>query len=152
MRRTALACAVLAAVLGVGLAAGAELHGSSPAKISVSGAYIPLPATPGMAAAYFDISNSGGSADRLLSASSPQVQSSELDQSTATSMVALTGGVAVPAHGSVAFARDGRHVMLMGLSPALRVGQHVELQLTFQHSGTITVQATVEPLTYEPAS
>jgi copper(I)-binding protein len=43
-------------------------------------------------------------------------------------------------------------VMLMDLSPAPALGRQVELRLTFQHSGTITVRATVQPLTYQPAS
>ncbi|QMU74504.1 copper chaperone PCu(A)C [Streptacidiphilus sp. PB12-B1b] len=154
MRRAGLLCAAGAAALGLTLAACAADGSSpaSPARISVSGAYVPLSATPDMAVAYFDIANTGGSADRLTGVTSPDAQSAELDQSTATSMTAITGGVAVPAHGSTAFARDGRHVMLMGLSPAPRLGGHVELRLTFQHSGTITVEATVQPLTYQPAS
>ena len=156
MKRAALVGAVCAAVLGVALVSGADsshfLQHSSPAKITVSGAYVPLSPTDGMAAAYFRISNTGGTADRLLSVRAPGAQSAELDQSTATSMVAIGGGVTVPAHGSAEFARDGRHVMLMDLSPAPRLGRQVELRLTFQHSGTVTVQATVQPLTYQPAS
>ncbi|MFC1417937.1 copper chaperone PCu(A)C [Streptacidiphilus cavernicola] len=155
MRRAGLAAAAGATVLGVAalVACGAGSSGSggdgSPARISVSHAYIPLPASPDMAVAYFDLSNGGGSADRLLGVSSPSVQSAELNQSTATSMHAVDG-VDVPAHGEAHLARGGTHVMLMGLSPAPRVGQTIELKLTFQHTGTITVQATVQPLTYQP--
>ena len=158
MRRAGLLGAAGAGVLGIALAAcgstapAAKASAASPAKIAVSGAYVPLSATPDMAVAYFDISNTGGSDDRLLGVTSPDAQSAEMDLSTATSMSAITGGVAVPAHATTAFARDGRHVMLMDLSPAPRLGRQVELRLTFQHSGTITVQATVQPLTYQPAS
>ena len=165
MRRAGLLCAAGAAALGIALAAcGASAStthpaaaasassSGSPAKVSVSGAYVPLSATPDMAVAYFDIDNTGGSADRLINVTSPDAQSAEMDQSTATSMDAITGGVAVPAHATTAFARDGKHVMLMDLSPAPKLGGRVELRLTFQHSGTITVQATVQPLTYQPAS
>ncbi|MBC3843220.1 copper chaperone PCu(A)C [Streptacidiphilus sp. 4-A2] len=154
MKRAGLLCAAGAGVLGVTLAACAGSGSSpakaaSPAKISVSGAYVPMPASPGMAVAYFVIDNTGGSADRLLAVSSPDAQSSEMDQSTATSMSAISGGVDVPAHASTAFARDGRHVMLMGLDPSPKLGRKVELRLSFQHSGTVTVQATVQPLTYQ---
>lgn len=158
MRRAALLGAAGAGVLGIALAAcgstapAAKAAPASPAKISVSGAYVPLSATPDMAVAYFDISNTGGSDDRLLGVTSPDAQSAEMDLSTATSMTAISGGVDVPAHATTAFARDGRHVMLMDLSPAPRLGGQVELRLTFQHSGTITVRATVQPLTYQPAS
>jgi periplasmic copper chaperone A len=158
VKRAGLLCAAGAGTLGIVLAAcggsspTAHAARSGPARISVSGAYVPLSATPGMDAAYFDIDNTGGSADQLLAVSSPQAQSAEMDQSTATTMVTIDGGVAVPAHATTAFARDGRHVMLMDLSPAPKLGGQVELRLTFQHSGTLTVQATVQPLTYQPAS
>ena len=161
MRRAGLLGAAGAGVLGIALAAcgstapaakASAASPASPAKIAVSGAYVPLSATPDMAVAYFDISNTGGSDDRLLGVTSPDAQSAEMDLSTATSMTAISGGVDVPAHATTAFARDGRHVMLMDLSPAPRLGRQVELRLTFQHSGTITVQATVQPLTYQPAS
>ncbi|WP_042403416.1 copper chaperone PCu(A)C [Streptacidiphilus carbonis] len=158
--RTALAGAAGAAVLagslaltacgGSGSAAGTSAA-ASPASISVSNAYIPLSATPDMAVAYFDISNTGGSADRLTGVSSPSVQSAALNRSTETSMEQIDG-VDVPAHGSTQLARGGTHVMLMGLKPAPKLGQHVQLRLSFQHSGTVTVEATVQPLTYQPSS
>ncbi len=155
MRRAGLVAAAGAAVLGLsalaacGASGGSGASDGSPARISVSDAYIPLPASPDMAVAYFDLSNGGGSADRLLGISSPSVQSAALNQSTTTSMHAIDG-VDVPAHGEADLARGGTHVMLMGLSPAPRIGQTIELKLSFQHSGTITVQATVQPLTYQP--
>ena len=156
MRRAALAGAAVAAALAAGLgpaACGSSSGGTSdtasPARISVSNAYIPLSATPDMAVAYFDISNTGGSADRLTGVSSPSVQSAALNQSTETSMQQIDG-VDVPAHGGTQLARGGTHVMLMGLTPAPKVGQQIGLWLSFQHSGTVTVEATVQPLTYEP--
>lgn len=139
----------LAGILAATLLTGCSSAPASPARLSVSGAYIPLSATPAMAVAYFDIANSGGSADRLLGVTSPSVRSAVLDQSTATSMHAVDG-VDVPAHGAAHLARGGTHVMLMGLSPAPAVGQTIQLTLSFQHSGTITVAATVQPLTYQP--
>ncbi|MFC1439401.1 copper chaperone PCu(A)C [Streptacidiphilus sp. N1-10] len=152
MRRAALAGAAVAAALalGFGLAGcGGTSTAGSAARISVSNAYIPLSATPDMAVAYFDISNTGGSADRLTGVSSPSVQSAALNRSTETSMEQIDG-VDVPAHGGAQLARGGTHVMLMGIEPAPRVGQQIELRLSFQHSGTVTVEATVQPLTYEP--
>jgi copper(I)-binding protein len=161
MRRTALAasavlCAAAALLTGCGSSTGGaggtangNGAGGSPARISVSGAYIPLPASPDVAVAYFDVSNSGGSADRLTGVSTPAAQSAALNESTTTSMQTVDG-VDVPAHGSALFARGGTHVMLMGLKPAPKLGQTIELTLSFQHSGKVTVQATVQPLTYQP--
>lgn len=154
MRPTAalVGAALLAGSLGLtacGGSSGGTSTAASPARISVSNAYIPLSATPDMAVAYFDISNTGGTADRLTGVSSPSVQSAALNQSTETSMRQIDG-VDVPAHGTAQLARGGTHVMLMGLSPAPKVGRQIELRLSFQHSGTVTVEATVQPLTYEP--
>lgn len=122
---------------------------ASPARISVTGAYIPLPASPDVAAAYFDLGNSGGSADRLTGVSTPAAQSAALNESTTTSMQTVSS-VEVPAHGGARFARGGTHVMLMGLTSVPKLGQTIELTLTFEHTGKITVRATVEPLTYQP--
>ena len=153
MRRAGLTAAAAASVLGLASLAACGTSSSSgdgtAARISVTHAYIPLPASPDMAVAYFDLSNRGGSADRLVGVSSPSVQSAELNQSTTTSMHSIDG-VDVPAHGEAQLARGGTHVMLMGLSPAPKVGQTIELKLSFQHTGTITVEATVQPLTYQP--
>ena len=154
MRRAGLAGAAVAAAmaaLGATLAAcgGGTPVDRSAAKISVDGAYIPLPASPDMAAAYFRISNGGGTSDRLVAVSSPDARSAEIDASTATSMDRIDG-LDVPGHATALLARGGRHVMLMGLSPAPEVGRAVDLRLTFEHSGTVTVHATVQPLTYQP--
>ncbi|MFC1410989.1 copper chaperone PCu(A)C [Streptacidiphilus sp. N1-12] len=153
MRRTGpIVAAAGAAVLAVASLAGcgsSAAADSSPAKISVSGAYIPLPASPAEGVAYFDIGNSGGSADRLVSVSSSSVQSAVLNQSTTTSMHTVAG-VDVPAHGEAHLARGGTHVMLMGITPAPKVGQQIELTLSFQHTGTVTVEATVQPMSYQP--
>ncbi|MEZ0092812.1 copper chaperone PCu(A)C [Streptacidiphilus sp. EB129] len=158
MRRAALAGALGAVLLGAAGVAGCGAgHGTAagaagttaPPLIAVTGAYIPLPASPDMAAAYFALANTGGSDDALVGVSSPNAQSAELNESTATSMDAISE-VAVPAHGSALLARGGKHIMLMGLKPAPAVGQTVDLRLTFRKSGTITVHATVEPLTYQP--
>jgi copper(I)-binding protein len=153
MRRTALGGAVCAALLGTaGLAGcgGGGAGGQTPPKIAVSAAYIPLPASPDMAVAYFTLGNSGGSDDMLIGVTSPDAQSAQLNESTSTSMVAISE-VDVPAHGTASLERGGRHVMLMGLKPPPALGRTVDLRLTFRTSGTITVHATVEPLTYQPS-
>jgi hypothetical protein len=103
-----------------------------------------------MAAGYFTVRNTGGTADTLVSASSPDAQSVTLHQSTETTMTPLKNA-AVPAHGSLVLARGGKHLMLMGLERRPAVGGRIELRLTFRHSGTLTVQAPVKPLTYQPA-
>ncbi|RAG86518.1 hypothetical protein DN069_06045 [Streptacidiphilus pinicola] len=152
-RRAALAAAALAAPLAL---AGCSSSGSasgtaqaSPPRLSVSGAYIPLPSLPDMAAGYLVVRNDGGRAATLTGVTSPQAQSVSMHQSTASTMLD-TPTVQIPAHGTVAFARGGRHLMLMGLSPAPKLGARIELNLRFDDAAPVTVQATVQPLTYQP--
>ena len=45
--------------------------------------------------------------------------------------------------GSVRLAPGGSHVMLGGLTSALAAGTTIELQLLFEHAGTITIPATI---------
>ncbi|MEY9938069.1 copper chaperone PCu(A)C [Streptacidiphilus sp. MAP5-3] len=123
--------------------------GTGTPKLSVSGAYIPLPSAPDMAAGYFVLTNAGDKAARLTGVTSTQAQSVSMHQSTATTMVDLPS-VTVPAHGQVAFARDGRHLMLMGLAAQPKVGQHIALTLRFDDAAPLDVEATVQPLTYQP--
>ncbi|WP_037574440.1 copper chaperone PCu(A)C [Phaeacidiphilus oryzae] len=134
---------------GTGATGAATATGGAPARLSVSGSYIPQPASADMAAGYFTVRNSGGTPDTLLSASSPDAGSVTLHQSTDSTMTPLKSAT-VPAHGSLVFARGGKHLMLMGLKRRPVVGGKVELRLTFRHSGTLTVEAPVEPLTYQP--
>lgn len=151
--RPARAVAALAAA-GAGAAlltgCGGSAHAAAPARISVTGAYIPLPAGGDLAAGYFTLHNTGGSAAVLTGVTSPQASQVSMHQSTETSMTDLAQ-VKVPAHGTVSFSRGGRHVMITGLAPAPKLGQQVELRLAFRDSAAITVRATIEPITYRPS-
>ncbi|MEY9870735.1 copper(I)-binding protein [Streptacidiphilus sp. MAP12-33] len=151
MRRRALALALaLPAVLAGCASASSGTHAAAGApRLSVTGAYIPLPSMPDMAAGYFVLHNDGDKAATLTGVTSPGAQSVSMHQSTASTMVDLPT-VQVPAHGTVTFARGGRHLMLMGLDPAPKVGARVELNLRFDDAAPVTVQATVQPLTYQP--
>jgi periplasmic copper chaperone A len=69
-----------------------------------------------------------------------------LEQHGQTAMKPLTA-VPIPAHGSVALAPGGTHVMLMDLARPLKVGTTVEMTLTFDNQQTRKVRAVVRPLT-----
>jgi copper(I)-binding protein len=58
----------------------------------------------------------------------------------------LVDAVDVPAGGTVALAPHGAHIMLVGLKAPLKAGQTFPLTLTFEKSGTVTVEVTVEPM------
>jgi copper(I)-binding protein len=60
--------------------------------------------------------------------------------------------LAVPADGTLQLSRGGTHLMFMGWQKPPAVGDQLELDLTFAHSGTITVEVPVKPLTYRPGS
>jgi copper(I)-binding protein len=52
-------------------------------------------------------------------------------------------GFAIPAGGTLQLAPGGKHVMLIGLTAPLAVGDTVALTLTFTHAGEMAIQAPV---------
>ena len=58
----------------------------------------------------------------------------------------VTGGVAIPAGGSVTLKPGSYHVMLMGLKKPLVVGQSIPLTLTFAKAGNISVTVPVQAM------
>ena len=153
-RRTALAGAALATALGTAAilaACGSDGSGGAAAagaRLSIADPYIPLPAAGAMAAGYLTVRNTGG-ADELLRVSSPGAGSVTMHRSTDTTMETVDT-LAVPAHGTLDFARGGAHLMIMGWTKQPAVGDKLELDLTFAKAGTIAVEVPVEPLTYRP--
>ena len=156
-RRSALAGAVLAAVLGGGaiLAAcgtggqdGTAAADTAPAKLSVADPYIPLPPAGGMGAGYLTVRNDGGP-DQLVKVSSPAAGSVTIHRSTASTMEQVSS-LDVPAHGALQLARGGTHLMIMDWQKAPALGVELVLDLTFAKSGTISVKVPVKELTYRP--
>lgn len=104
------------------------------------------PSTNAVSAVYFVVKNAG-SEDRLVSATadvSPKVQIHEVvTDGMSQRMQEVTGGIVVPANGSVELKPGGYHVMLMNLPEPLEVGDVVKVALTFEHAGTIDIDAPV---------
>ncbi|MDH6577466.1 copper chaperone PCu(A)C [Kitasatospora sp. MAP5-34] len=152
-RRSALIGSGLATVLVAGTVLVACSPGTSgDSNVAVTGAYIPLPATPGgMAAGYLTVQNIGSGADQLVKVSSPGAKSVTMHRSTDTTMEEV-GALPVAAHGKLLLERGGNHLMIMGWTKAPAVGDVLELDLTFARGRTISVQAPVKPLTYRPGS
>ncbi len=141
--------AVLAAALAVVLVGCSSSASTAPsaAAPTVSDAWARPAVQGGTGAAYMTISNPGGSADTLLSASSPAAASVELHR-TMTDASGMTGmspidRLEIPAGGSVSLAPGGYHLMMMGLSAPLEAGSTVEIELVFEHAGKVVVQAEV---------
>lgn len=119
-------------------------------SIRITGAYLPQPASPDVAAAYFTVTDTGDQADTLISATSaPTAQAALMSESTAggaESMTTLPGGLAIPAHGHVTLGPDGYHLMLTNPATPLKQGDTVTLTLRFEHAGTVTLKVPVTSL------
>lgn len=97
-------------------------------------------------AAYFTVTNTGSSADRLQSVSCACAQSAMLHKTThENGMVGMTeaDGFALPAGATLVFKPGGNHVMLTGVTGALKEGDTVDLVLTFAKAGPITLHVPV---------
>ncbi|HEX8446886.1 MAG TPA: copper chaperone PCu(A)C [Sphingomonas sp.] len=108
------------------------------------GAYVRLPAVPGNPAAAYLTVRGGATADRLVAIGSGMAARVELHASMLhggmMTMAPLTG-VDIPAHGAVAFAPAGRHVMLFGLPAAVGPGTQVPFTLRFRSGAVVGLTA-----------
>lgn len=109
----------------------------------------PAGATTG--AAYMTIENGSNAEDRLTGATSDVAATTEIHEMKMADgvmkMRAVTDGLAVPAHGSVALKPGGYHVMLIGLKKPLKAGETVVLTLDFAKAGKVDVSAPVMDMT-----
>jgi copper(I)-binding protein len=144
---------ILVAVLLLLVAAGcAPLPATSPAAgpgIAVEGAFArPSPSEGGTGGAFMTIANNSGAADRLIRASSPAAKMVEIhetiDDNGVMKMRPVAGGFEIPAGGKLELKPGGKHIMLMGLTAPLTEGGEVEITLTFEKAGEVTVKAPVK--------
>lgn len=95
---------------------------------------------------YLTIRNNGAAPDRLTGGSA-DFAAVEVHQSTSENGVSqmreLKDGLAIPAHGSVAFALGGYHLMFTHLTHPLTKGESVKVTLNFEHAGPIEVEFKV---------
>ncbi len=130
-------------------ASGSMLAGTGSASVgslTIDDAYIPQPASPDVAAAYFVVKNSGSTPDKLVSirtdAAKMAMAMTESDSGSTGTMTDLTD-VTVPAHGQFAFSAGHAHVMLENPTSVLKMGQKVVLTITFAKNGTVSLQVPV---------
>lgn len=102
--------------------------------------------TGGASAAYMTITTEGD-ADRLIAASSPaamrvELHTHEVDASGVARMRQVPA-IPVQADTPAVLAPGGLHVMLMGLTAPLVAGDSIELTLTFEAAGSVTVTVPV---------
>lgn len=99
------------------------------------------------AAGYLTIIGAPDAADALVGASSPIATSIEVHETMAGAS-GMTGmqpvaRLEIAAGATVALAPGGYHLMLFGLTSMPAVGETVELTLTFETAGEVTVMAEV---------
>ena len=132
----------------VGSLGVAALVGCGPgtSRIGVADAVVPVPATADTAAIYLRITNDGDADDRLLKVSTSRAELTTLHETTVDpdgrATMAGVGSVKIPAGETVSLSPGGLHLMM--LQPdRLAAGDTVDLTLTFEQAGTVTVPATV---------
>ena len=128
-------------------ASAAPAAPSSAAGPTITGAWAHAAAAGGISAAYFTLTNPTGSADVLVSATSPAAGTTEIHQTTVdgagVAAMKPAGRVELGPGDTVEFKPGGYHVMLIDLSADLTTGDTVELDLVFEHAGHVVVEAEV---------
>ncbi|WP_293884113.1 copper chaperone PCu(A)C [Sphingomonas sp.] len=116
--------------------------------LNVTDVSVRLPAVPrSPAAAYFTVTG-GPVADRLIEVTSENAIRAELHESMAhggmAAMKPITGGVAIPAKGTVKFESGGKHVMFFDVNPALKPPRTMPITFIFASGERIVVGAVLK--------
>lgn len=140
-------------LIGLGLLAWPSLAAAQ--EFKVGGVTVVAPwarATPGGAkigGAYLELKAAAGAGDRLVSAASTAAGTVEIHEHVnegGVMKMRRVDGLAVPAGGSVTLKPGGYHLMLMDLKRPLKQGDKLQLTLTFEKAGTLSVEGPVAPL------
>lgn len=136
---------VVIALLAVTLAACGGAGSATPGPMSVHDAWVRAPMAGAMTAGYLVMDNATGQADALTGVTIPAGGMVTLHKTT-TDASGMSGmspvdAIHIPAGGTVTLAPGGFHLMIDGL--VAKAGDKVELRLTFEHAGTVVVQAEV---------
>jgi len=140
--------ALLASLALLVVLAGCSGGSGAGVGLTVTDAWVRLPAgSSTTTAAYLVIKNGGTTADALTGASSNaagmvSVHQTGMDSSGMMGMTPVDR-IEIAPGATVTLEQGGYHIMLEGLTRTLAVGQKIELTLTFEKAGTITVSAEV---------
>ena len=139
-----IAAAALAALL---LLAGASAALAASADLTVEQPWMRFIIKSRPAAGYFTLHNNGGAAVQLTGAASSACGMLMLHQSKEVNGVEKmlpVKSVTVPAHGVIAFAPGGYHLMCMQPKAAMQVGASVPVTLTFAGGAKVSAQFPVK--------
>lgn len=99
-------------------------------------------------AAFMIIHNHSDKEDRLIAAASDIANRVELhthiEEDGVMKMKKLEDGISIPSHGMYALKRGGDHVMFMGLKRSLDHGDIIELTLTFEAAGQVSLAVPID--------
>ncbi|MFF9148663.1 copper chaperone PCu(A)C [Streptomyces sp. NPDC014861] len=144
-RTTALSAAVaLAAALAL---TGCSSDGGKP-ELKVSGAFMPQPVMD-MAGGFLTIKNSGDTADKLTSVTSPLSDDVQIHE-TKDQKMRQVKSFDIPADGELRLERGGNHIMFMALKNKPKQGDKVSVELHFEKADPIKVELPVEAATHNP--
>jgi copper(I)-binding protein len=100
-----------------------------------------------VAAGFMQIGNAGSAADRLVAASSDIAGVTQIHEMAmkdgVMEMRELTGGLEIPAGGSVELRPKSFHIMFMQLKHGLKEGETVTVELTFEKAGKLKIEMPV---------
>lgn len=118
------------------------------ANIAVSAASVREPIPPaGMTSAYLTLTNRGDQTVSLIEASSDAAGTVEMHaMKTVDGMMSMrrTKAIAIPPHSTIRLEPGGLHLMLIGLTRALRHGETVEILLRFDDGTAARAGARVK--------
>jgi len=150
MRTLSLSKLAVAAML-IGFVAPALAEGTGNTSITIEQPWAratPSGATTG--AAYMTIDNKSATADRLTGVSSAVADKLQIHEMKVENgvmqMREISGGLSIPAGGSVVLKPGSYHVMLIGLKKPLTAGATFPLTLTFEKAGNISVTVPVQAM------
>jgi periplasmic copper chaperone A len=145
MRKTILAALVSLTLTSV-FAMDMTVVELGPLKISKAFAKAMLPGQPA-GAGYLVIENTGGEADRLVSATSqasPDVEIHEMKmEGDVMKMRQLAQGLDIPAGGMVELKPGGYHLMFMDVKTPFKEGETLKVELKFEKAGEVQIELPV---------
>jgi periplasmic copper chaperone A len=129
-----------AGLLAAGAGPGASAASDRP-RLSVTGAYLPQPASQEVPA-YVTVRNSGTAADRLIGVRT-DVSSIVMLHRGSGAQMELVSSVPLPPHRQVQLAGGGLHLMVMDPTRVLLKGDWVRFTLVFARSEPVKVSVPV---------
>ena len=145
--------AAIALVIGftVHLAeAGSSSHGSHDKTVTVNGAFARATIGAGRnGTVYLSIHNPTSRPDRLIGARTEVAKHAKLHthlHENGVMKMRPIDGVKIPAHGRTELKPGGDHLMLMGLSAPLKMGDNFSVILVFEEAGEISVMVKIGPV------